>query len=374
MRFMLRALAAAACLFAAQAFAQDVSLPNPLPAAMGGTGAANQTNPLAYGVLYSSAGAPTAAGTVYVPGETVTLTGGTFTTAAVLSITDTKAVSGTVAAAGSGGSNGACTVTGTTGTGTKAQFSGTVSGGVLTGPLTVAVAGDYTVNPTSIAAEPVTGCTLTGAQVNMVMGGLKHIVANPGLYSVTPANPVAQGSTSGSGSGATFTLSWGPIAAAVSATSSVNNGNVVVGDTSAATNPMVCAIGMKCVIGVLRSANFNITTDQSITIRPLTLADTGYIAKATKYFITDIYVANCSASLTTAKGAFYTAASKGGTIIGATTTPFTNCASTTTTHRLTGLTNQDTTVFSAATLFLSLTTAQGGAATADVYIIGELLN
>src|SRR5205085_8018508 len=38
---------------------------------------------------------------------------------------------------------------------------------------------------------------------------------------------------------------------------------------------------------------------------------------------TDIYVTNCTASLTTAKGAFYTGASKTGTIIGATTTPFT---------------------------------------------------
>ena len=154
----------------------------------------------------------------------------------------------------------------------------------------------------------------------------------------------------------------------------VNLAKVMAGETVGVTNPALCAAGMKCVIGVLRGANFNIITDQPITIRPLTSSDTGFIAAAIKYFITDIYVANCSASLTTAKGGFYTATSKGGTIIGATTTPFTNCVSATTMQRLTGLTNQDSTVFNQATLYLSLTTAQGSAATGDVYVIGELVN
>jgi hypothetical protein len=85
-------------------------------------------------------------------------------------------------------------------------------------------------------------------------------------------------------------------------------------------------------------------------------------------------VTNCSASLTTAKGALYTAASKGGTIIGATTTPFTNCTGATTMQRLSGLANEDTNTFTAATLFLSLTTAQGGAATGDVYVMGIPIN
>jgi hypothetical protein len=139
-------------------------------------------------------------------------------------------------------------------------------------------------------------------------------------------------------------------------------------------NPTLCAIGMHCVLGVLRAANFNITTDQSIAIRPLTGNNVGYLAGATKYIVTDIYVGNCSASLTTAKGGFYTAASKGGTIIGAVTTPFTNCTGATTMQRLAALTNEDTTIFTAATLFLSLTTAQGGAATGDVYVMGIPIN
>jgi len=85
-------------------------------------------------------------------------------------------------------------------------------------------------------------------------------------------------------------------------------------------------------------------------------------------------VTNCSASLTTAKGALYTAAAKTGTIIGAPTTPFTNCTGATTMQRLQALTNEDTNTFTAATLFLSLTTAQGGAATGDVYVMGMPIN
>jgi len=43
-------------------------------------------------------------------------------------------------------------------------------------------------------------------------------------------------------------------------------------------------------------------------------------------------------------------------------------------HRLSGLLNEDTNTFAAATLFLSLTTAQGGAATGDVYVMGLPIN
>jgi len=139
-------------------------------------------------------------------------------------------------------------------------------------------------------------------------------------------------------------------------------------------NPSICAVGMPCVLGVLRGANFNVTTDQSIAIRPLSSNNVGFIAGATKYIVTDIYVMNCSASLTTAKGGFYTGAGKTGTIIGAVTTAFTNCTGATTMQRLSGLANEDSNTFTAASLILSLTTAQGVAATGDVYIMGYPIN
>lgn len=161
-----------------------------------------------------SAAALSAAGTGYVPGDTVTIAGGDYQAPAVVTITHTKAVSAAVVAGGTGGTPGAVTVTGTTGTGTKFQATGTITaGGVLAGALVVTVAGDYTVNPTSIAVEPVTGGSLTGATVVLVMGALTASVTTAGLYYTLPTNPTAQLSTSGVGTGATFTLTSAAYAA-----------------------------------------------------------------------------------------------------------------------------------------------------------------
>lgn len=149
----------------------------------------------------------------YAPGDTFTVTGGTGT-AAVLTITNTKVVSATVAAGGSGGTDGTQTVTGTTGTGTKFQASVTIASGAITAVLSITVAGDYTVNPTSLTNEPVTGASLTGAELNVKMGILTAPVSTPGSYSVLPTAPVS-GTTSGSGTGATFTLTYGLVAVTV---------------------------------------------------------------------------------------------------------------------------------------------------------------
>jgi hypothetical protein len=102
------------------------------------------------------------------------------------------------------------TLTGTTGTGTKFQATGTINGsGVLTGALVVSVAGDYTVNPTNLASEPVTNnASATGIVVSVVMGVKTVTVANGGAFTAnnTTAGGITQASTSGSGTGVTFTL------------------------------------------------------------------------------------------------------------------------------------------------------------------------
>src|SRR6185312_9320941 len=77
--------------------------------------------------------------------------------------------SATIANAGTGGTNGAAVVTGTTGTGTKFQANVTIAGGVIASVDSIAVEGDYTVAPTTPAAEPVTGGNLTGATLNLVL-------------------------------------------------------------------------------------------------------------------------------------------------------------------------------------------------------------
>lgn len=75
-----------------------------------------------------------------------------------------------IVSGGTGGTPGAVTITGTTGTGTLFQATGTIGAdGVLRGALTVTVRGQYTVNPTNVNIEPVTGGALTGATVKVVM-------------------------------------------------------------------------------------------------------------------------------------------------------------------------------------------------------------
>lgn len=151
----------------------------------------------------------------YAPGDTATLTGGTETSNGVVTVTHTQVVSATVGAGGTGGTNGTQTVTGTTGTGTPFQASVTVAGNAITAVLSISVAGNYTANPSSLTAEPVTGASLTGAQLSVVMGALTASVTAPGLYSAVPSNPVSQGSASGAGLSATFTMTFAPIAQAL---------------------------------------------------------------------------------------------------------------------------------------------------------------
>ena len=69
---------------------------------------------------------------------------------------------------------------GTTGTGTKFQLTGAVSGGAFSGP-SVTTAGDYTVNPVDVTNEPLTNGTcvgVTGATATVVMGVLTLAAQN----------------------------------------------------------------------------------------------------------------------------------------------------------------------------------------------------
>jgi hypothetical protein len=150
-----------------------------------------------------------AAGTGYVPADTIVPAGGSFTGSPLLTVTHAKAVSAAVVSGGTGGTPGAVTITGTTGTGTPFQATGTINGGgILAGALVVTVAGDYTANPTLVAVEPVTGGSLTGCTVILGMG-VKTVTAAAGAYTVNAA-ALTQTSTSGPGAGATFnTLVYG---------------------------------------------------------------------------------------------------------------------------------------------------------------------
>ena len=189
-----------------------------------------------------------AAGTGYVPADTITQAGGTLQpggpgAASVLTVATTKAVSATVAAGGTGGTNGTQTVTGTTGTGTKFQASVTVAGGAITAVLSIAVAGSYTANPTTLTAEPVTGASLTGAQLSVVMGVATVTVSTAGAYTASPANPVAQASTSGTGTGATFTSVYGLGSAQITGSGNYSGApSMTVTDSASGTGASIASV------------------------------------------------------------------------------------------------------------------------------------
>lgn len=135
-----------------------------------------------------------APGTGMVAGSTLlTLVGGTHSITATATVTTTKVVSATVAAGGTGnlGDGAGVIVEGTTGTGTKFRASVTIATNAIASVQSITVAGNYTVNPTAIANEPVTyisgassGTTLTGAQLSVVMGALTVTAATAGSYTV----------------------------------------------------------------------------------------------------------------------------------------------------------------------------------------------
>lgn len=115
-------------------------------------------------------------------------------------------------------------------------------------------------------------------------------------------------------------------------------------------------------IGRLIGANMNVTTDQAIPL---------FVPPTKRFRVVKITVENASLSLTTAVGGVYRAASKGGTAMVANSQAYSGLTAGTLALDLTLATA--TTVEAVATaLYLSLTTAQGAAATADVFVYGDV--
>lgn len=128
--------------------------------------------------------------------------------------------------------------------------------------------------------------------------------------------------------------------------------NVTNNVTAANTTRLLCSI---------RSANFNSTADQACTIA----------SGVTVWVPTSIIVTNCSASLTLAVGGVYPTTSKGGTALVAGTQVYTALTASTIILGATLAANIATTRYTAATIYLALTTAQGTAATCDLFLWGN---
>ena len=111
----------------------------------------------------------------------------------------------------------------------------------------------------------------------------------------------------------------------------------------------------------IRSANFNITTDQACAIP----------ASVTAWMPTTILVTNCSGTFTLAAGGVYPTTSKGGTALVAAAQAYTALTGSTVVLSLTLASGIATTRQTGNTVYLSLTTATGSAATCDFYVWGN---
>lgn len=126
-------------------------------------------------------------------------------------------------------------------------------------------------------------------------------------------------------------------------------------------------VGPSTLLGRLLGANMNITTDQAIP---------WFVPNGQYYRITKFTVKNASVSLTTAAGGIYPAASKGGTAIVANSQAYSTLTSGTLAFDLTIATTPGETEYGPITAtfvtpILSLTTGQGAAATADLFVYGD---
>jgi len=122
------------------------------------------------------------------------------------------------------------------------------------------------------------------------------------------------------------------------------------------------------VLARLLSANFNTTSDQQIAI-PSTV---------NKFNLTRIIVTNASLSLTTAVGGFYSQPGKAGSAIVAAGQAYAALTTAVGLLNPTLTVSANTTAFTPANLtafsvYFALTTAQGVAAVADIFLVGIIL-
>ncbi|MFO0841894.1 MAG: proprotein convertase P-domain-containing protein [Gemmataceae bacterium] len=149
----------------------------------------------------------TAGGTGYVVGNILDVQGGTFTTRAQLRVAEVGASAAAIVGAGTGYTvNDILTVVGGVfSTPTQIQVTTVGGTGDITG-IAVLTPGSYSTIPTN--AVSVTGGTGTGATFNMTYGVVTAAtVQTPGSYTNVPFNSVTV--TGGAGTGATFDLTYG---------------------------------------------------------------------------------------------------------------------------------------------------------------------
>jgi hypothetical protein len=158
----------------------------------------------------------------YVRGDLITPAGGVVVTPAVMIVNSTTLAKLTLGAAGTGYVAGD-TVTLLGGTPTLAPVLTvlTIGGGGSIATFAISNGGVFVLNGTGNFTQASTSGAGTGATFTGGLFGPKALTfQTPGGYTAVPANPANQGSTSGAGLGATYTIQWATPAA-------LNNGDWV---------------------------------------------------------------------------------------------------------------------------------------------------
>ena len=159
----------------------------------------------------------------YLPGNTLTVSGGTQTTASVFTVASVKIRTAVAAASGTTVWTTGDTVTfSAPGWATPAILTVTAAAGAITA-LAITNAGSWTTNG-SVPTDPVSpdGATVadaggyqTDATFNLGFGVNTVTVNTAGDYTVFPSNPVATTTNSVNGTGATLTVTYGLLSVAV---------------------------------------------------------------------------------------------------------------------------------------------------------------
>ena len=163
-----------------------------------------------------------------------------------------------------------------------------------------------------------------------------------------------------------YTLTRDHVCAATGPTGPAGaTGSVGATGAAGATGATGAAGSSNVPAGFLASANFNSTSDQAITIN--------FPSGFTHFVIRRIIISNASISMTTAVGGFYTAASKGGFALVASTQvySFLTAPSTFLAATLASVTTSNQLNAAESPIYLSLSTPQGVTATADITIVAD---
>lgn len=206
----------------------------PTLAAAGGTGGA-----LAPSMALATS-ALAAAGATYAPGDTVTLTGGTASQQAIAEIQTTKAVTAPAAATAGNGYNVGDQITSQNGLVLQVA---TLTGGAGTGVATVTIVngGSFTSNNVTAGGLTQVSTTGGGSGATFTMTAAKYgvnsyVLQNAGSYTALPSSPVSQGSTSGSGTGFQLTAStWNVASFTATGGTGYANGAAVTSSGGAGT-------------------------------------------------------------------------------------------------------------------------------------------